>query len=63
MCFPVNFTNFLRTTFLQNTSGQLPLNILLNLRENTSARVSIQCVYFIKFKLYQKRDSGTDTLL
>ena len=25
-CFPVNFTKFLRTPFLQNTSGQLLLN-------------------------------------
>ena len=24
-CFPVNFVNFLRTTFLQNTSGPLLL--------------------------------------
>ena len=23
-CFPVNFANFLRTTFLQNTSGRVP---------------------------------------
>ena len=25
-CFPINFANFLRTLFLQNTSGQLLLN-------------------------------------
>ena len=25
-CFPVNFTKFLRTPFLQNTSGRLLLN-------------------------------------
>ena len=24
-CFPVNFTKFLRATFLQNTSGRMPL--------------------------------------
>ena len=26
MCFPVNFAKFLRTSFLQNTSGRLLLN-------------------------------------
>ena len=26
-CFPVNFVKFLRTPFLQNTSGQLLLNL------------------------------------
>ena len=30
-CFPVNFTKFLRTNFLQNTSGRLPLDIKLPL--------------------------------
>ena len=28
-CFPVNFVNLLRTTFLQNTSGGLLLNVKL----------------------------------
>ena len=31
-CFPVNFAKLLRTPFLQNTSGRLLLNILLDLR-------------------------------
>ena len=30
-CFPVNFAKFLRTLFLQNTSGQLLLIILLTI--------------------------------
>ena len=28
MCFPVNFAKFLRTPFLQNTSGRLILHFL-----------------------------------
>ena len=28
-CFPVNFAKFLRTPFLQNTSGKLPLTLEL----------------------------------
>ena len=31
-CFPVNFTKFLRTTFLQNTFGQLFLNFAVSLK-------------------------------
>ena len=31
-CFPVNFAKFLRTPFLQNTSGWLPLNFLGQIR-------------------------------
>ena len=35
LCFPVNFVKFLRTPFLQNTSGRLllslPKNLLLNI--------------------------------
>ena len=27
MCFPVNFEKFIRTTFLQSTSGRLLLNV------------------------------------
>ena len=31
-CFPVNFVKFLRTSFLQNTSGRLFLNLIEILR-------------------------------
>ena len=34
MCFPVNFTKFLRTPFLRNTSGRL---LLENIMQNLSA--------------------------
>ena len=30
MCFPVNFAKFLRTSFLQKTSGQLLLHFLIH---------------------------------
>ena len=30
MCFPVNFAKFLRTSFLQKTSGQLLLDFLIH---------------------------------
>ena len=34
-CFPMNFAKFLRTSFLQNTSGRLLLNIALKLNNRT----------------------------
>ena len=34
-CFPVNFVNLLRTTFLQNTSGGLLLNVKLLYENDT----------------------------
>ena len=37
-CFPVNFVKFLRTPFLQNTSGRLLLNVCYLLLFQTSSR-------------------------
>ena len=37
-CFPVNFAKFLRTPFLQNTSGRLLLNLLLSLKYSENIR-------------------------
>ena len=46
MCFPVNLAKFLRTTFLQNTSGRLLLNGLIsifykNSRKNETSSDSV----------------------
>ena len=45
-CFPVSFAKFLRTTFLQSTSGRLVL-CLLPLMES-----SIACLIYIVFVLF-----------
>ena len=44
MCFPVNFEKFLRTTFLQNTSGQLLLELTVNRGGNPTAVLVISLV-------------------
>ena len=47
-CFPVNFVKFLRTPFLQNTSGRMLLTICtnflirLNLLKNTSLKFPVE---------------------
>ena len=60
-CFPVNFAKFLRTTFLQNTSGQLLLNVLLTylamVRMNIEEFISFFCSEFFSSANQTKRSS------
>ena len=49
-CFPVNFEKFLRTPFLQNTSGRLLLNFFLDLVKKLR-------INFLKQKKMYKRNS------
>ena len=44
-CFPVNFVKFLRTPFLQNTSGRLLLGEIVELIScQTSDAITVMCV-------------------
>ena len=46
-CFPVNFAKFLRTPFLQNTSGRLLLNKgFFKIASNKSVRTACVCIVF-----------------
>ena len=49
-CFPVNFVKFLRTPFLQNTSGRLLLHVVIHVVK----KLSCQIVYSIKFQEHLK---------
>ena len=49
ICFPMNFAKFLRTLFLQNTSGQLLLKISCS-REKTKKNLGKKC-YMTKLLL------------
>ena len=44
-CFPAKFVKFLRTPFLQNTSGRLLLHVVIHVVK----KLSCQIVYSIKF--------------
>ena len=46
-CFPANFAKFLRTTFLQNTSGRLLLSLCTNILYGKLKEVLIKLVSFI----------------
>ena len=47
-CFPVNFVKFLRTQFLQNTSGRLLLYVFKNILCTLSTSRSVQtCHYYL----------------
>ena len=51
-CFPVNFVKFLRTPFLQNTSGRLLLSRYLMARQSESW-LQIQCLEINEKQLKQ----------
>ena len=54
-CFPVNFVKFLRTPFLQKTSGQLLLNKGF-LASNNNVQTACVCIvfFFHYFKYYDQ---------
>ena len=52
-CFPVNFAKFLRTPFLQNTSGRLLLKLfgLKSVLISTVILVSLELYFALQFTL------------
>ena len=65
-CFPVKFVKFLRTLFLQNTSGQLLLNKgFFKLGSNKSVRAACVCIvfFFHYFKYYGENIFSRITVL
>ena len=48
-CFPVNFAKFLRTPFLQNTSGRLLLEKSLPLQKLGKQSMELQIPYILKY--------------
>ena len=52
-CFPVNFAKFLRTPFLQNTSGRLflvYLRFFANFRENNGYLIGLNSLKVLEVK-------------
>ena len=50
-CFPVNFTKFLKTSFLQNTSGRLLLSWIL-------PKPTLTLIHWLTFILIFQRENG-----
>ena len=55
-CFPANFVKFLRTSFLQNTSGQLLLNTYSTCGAGLQSGTSPQ-FHFLRFFLFGTPES------
>ena len=56
-CFPINFVKFLRTPFLQNTSGRLLLHVLKKYLLCTLSRSSLvqTCHYYLLYYFEVKK--------
>ena len=51
-CFPVNFEKILRTSFLQNTSGQLLLDFFIHFTVFAARWTNIKPVFFLLLNMF-----------